>query len=344
LVSVCQNLDKKNFRLIVISLLPNGYLQPLIEEAGVVVMSIKRPPFLKIKWFIYLGLLIREIKSRKVDILHIYIGWNHFSEVIAGKLAGVKTIITTRRGFFTNQSYVQIIRRRIVNLFVNKIITNSNWMMKNTELQEKTNRNKLINVYNGLPENKFSYHQNINKKFIILFVGRLYRVKRVEDLVIAINLIRDDLGNFECLIVGEGNRKGIIEKLITDLDLKDRIKLLGKRDDIPFLLDRADVFVNCSQFECNSLAILEAMREGLPIIASENGGNNELVHNGVNGLLVPVGVPQEIANALLILKTNEVLRQKFGNRSRNIFMTNFTLKIMISKMEQIYNLISRPGN
>jgi len=336
LVEVCRNLDKKRFCPFVFCLSPGGILQQDIEAAGV---EVKIPPhaaLFKKGWFRYFFWLIREIRERKIDALHLYMGWTHITEVLAGKLAGATVIITTRRGFVNNLTGVRIFLRRFSNLFVNIIITNSLWMKNKTIWQEKANSKKIIVTYNGLPDIKISKYMNAKRKFTIIFVGRLSDVKRAQDLIKAISIVQDKLGDFECLIVGEGNKRRNIESLISSLHLEENIKLLGQRKDIPELLNKADVFMNCSEFESNSLAIIEAMRAGLPIIATNNGGNAELVTNEINGIIVPVGKPKAIADSLLKLKTEEVTRKKFGSENKRIFMSKFTLKPMIKSLENIY--------
>jgi glycosyltransferase involved in cell wall biosynthesis len=112
--------------------------------------------------------------------------------------------------------------------------------------------------------------------------------------------------------------------------------MLGHTNDIINLLRRGSVFTLSSITEGVSLAILEAMASGLPVVATRVGGNPEVVVDGGTGLLVPVGNPEALAAALLDLWRDPVRRNLMGIAGRDRAEKYYNIKTMISSYESMY--------
>ncbi len=121
---------------------------------------------------------------------------------------------------------------------------------------------------------------------------------------------------FEALIIGGGRREAEMRQLAQELGLAGRVHFLGQRPDIPDLLGALDIFVLPSHSEGVSLALLEAMAAGLPVIATAVGGLPEVVTDGVNGLLIPPQDPEALAQALARLLDDPALAKKLGENAR----------------------------
>lgn len=112
----------------------------------------------------------------------------------------------------------------------------------------------------------------------------------------------------------------------------DTVRLLGVREDITELLNDAGTFVLASRFEGMPLSIIEAMRAGLPVIATQVGGVPEVVEHGVTGLLVPVGDVQRLRDAMQLLATNPQMRASMGQAGRNRYEQRFSARVMAFKV------------
>lgn len=123
--------------------------------------------------------------------------------------------------------------------------------------------------------------------------------------------------------------------------LDDRLHLLGHRDDIPNLLAAADLFAMPSLHEGLPLALLEAMRAGLPVVASQAGGIPEAVTPGQDGFLVPVGDVPALGHALERLLADSALRTATGERGRRRAEAAFTVQVMTSAYERLYHAAVR---
>jgi len=147
-------------------------------------------------------------------------------------------------------------------------------------------------------------------------VGSLTAVKRQDLLLHAFATCGLSGQKLWLLLVGDGSERGRLEALCRSLQRPATVTFAGARDDIPGLLAGMDVFVNCSDSEGMSNAVLEAMVAGLPVIATRVGGNEELVRDRVDGWLVPRGDVGALAIALREAASDPDLRGRFGVSAR----------------------------
>lgn len=169
---------------------------------------------------------------------------------------------------------------------------------------------------------------------MILSVGELNTNKNHEVIIRAIsNIKRDDIHYF---IAGEGKLKEYLYKLSEELEIKNRVHLLGFRNDINELYKISDIFCFPSKREGLSVSLMEAMASGLPIICSDIRGNNDLIKNNVNGILCNADSIYEFKNAIETLINNESLNYKFKKNNEK-YILKFDVKNLIKEMGKIYD-------
>jgi glycosyltransferase involved in cell wall biosynthesis len=130
-------------------------------------------------------------------------------------------------------------------------------------------------------------------------VGRLDEQKGYDVLIRAARLVVDEQPNVYFAIAGQGPLRAILSRLITDLGLNANVQLCGFRQDVENFLYALDLFVCSSNWEGLPLALLEAMMLEKPVVATDVGGNAEVVQPGVTGELVPKGDPAALAESIL---------------------------------------------
>ena len=143
-------------------------------------------------------------------------------------------------------------------------------------------------------------------------------------------------GEARLKLVGDGKTLPFAKKLAEELGIRERVEFKGARDDVPEILAQTDVFVLASKTETLPISILEAMRAGLPVIATDVGGISEEVVDGETGLLVPAGSVEELSGALTCLLADRQLRIAMGSAGRRRFERLFLANTMIERTRTLY--------
>lgn len=169
--------------------------------------------------------------------------------------------------------------------------------------------------------------------FLLLSVGELNKNKNHETVIKAIAKLKNP--DIFYVICGQGPLESYLKKLITELKLNDQVKLLGYRKDIIEICKAADTFVFPSFREGLSVALMEAMACGLPVVCSDIRGNRDLVVNGQGGYLVKPDIDVEFESALQKVFNNNSLQKSFGHFNKQI-VKKFEFQSVIEQMGNIY--------
>ncbi len=234
--------------------------------------------------------LRKAIRKHQPKLIHAHL-WNPLAcKYIypATILSNIPLVITEHDPF--KLSAPKSLIKKITLAATNKIICIS-----------KANRNFLAQLYPRHSKKLQVIHNGIelakpikSKRSGILSVGTLHQRKGYRYLIEAISKLPEQ----NVKIAGEGPERAKLEKLIKNLNLVNRVELLGYRDDITKLMSEAEVFVLPSLKEAFGLVILEAMQAGTPVISTRAGGVPEIITNGENGLLVEAGDSQQLTEAI----------------------------------------------
>jgi len=215
---------------------------------------------------------------------------------------------------------------------------------------------KIVYIPNGIDTSRFQPNPMVRQAvreqlgcapdaFVWLTVGRLEPVKNHLELLCAFREVTAVHPHARLLIAGQGPLQAATEQRITELGLAERVRLLGVRRDIPDLLNAADAFVLPSLWEGMPLTLLEASATALPIVATDVGGNAEVVLEGETGYLVPVKDTEALAQAMLrVMNLSEADRSAIGQAGRAHVVQNFDLERVVDRWEALYReLLQRKG-
>jgi glycosyltransferase involved in cell wall biosynthesis len=173
-------------------------------------------------------------------------------------------------------------------------------------------------------------------KKVILYSGRLVRLKGVNHLIDALGRLKEARNDWICWIAGEGDQKAELRLQTTALGLKQHVVFMDKRDDIPSLLTQADIFVLPSLIENQPLSVIEAQLAAKAIITSDAGGLPEIVEHGATGLLVPAGNPEKLYKSLMKLLADNSLRNKLGENAEKWAKSHWSLDTMAKNVVGVY--------
>lgn len=167
----------------------------------------------------------------------------------------------------------------------------------------------------------------------IISVGRMVPQK---DHALLIEALERVPNSFEMEFVGDGPLRSQIEDEVSKLDCKESIHFCGLQHNVEERLSKSEIFCLSSKYEGLPIVILEAMRAGLPVIASDVGGVREAVLDGTSGYLVKRGDREGWVNALSSLLSNARLRSAFGAEGRRLYENRFTAYQMGQRTEAVY--------
>ncbi len=165
----------------------------------------------------------------------------------------------------------------------------------------------------------------LKKKRVVIFVGRLHPVKRVDELIRAYKSVQEKIPDAVLLICGEGEEKEKLKTLAEELNTRGVVFCSRiPRQEVPKHLCAADVFVLPSAIEGQPNALIEALACGLPIVGTDVEGIRDTVEDGRTGLLVPAGDTAALAEAIIRILSDASLRKKMSARCRKSALGNYS--------------------
>ncbi len=181
----------------------------------------------------------------------------------------------------------------------------------------------------------------LQDEFTWLAAGRLAEVKDYYSMLAAFVGLKPAARETVLLIAGTGPLEDRLRARIAALNLASSVRLLGLRSDMPDLLAGADGYVMSSRWEGLPIALLEAAAAGLPIVATDVGGNADVVQEGVSGVLVPSGEPDALARAMRkIMDMSAEERAEMGRRGRVRVIDTFSLARVVDRWIALYEEVS----
>ncbi len=221
----------------------------------------------------------------------------------------------------------------------NLMVANSE-MMKNAFIAEGFNVSEVINHGITIQPNRSSLPSNP----IVAFAGRLVPEKGVDILLKAFVEVIKTIPSAKLLIAGSGPFEKQLSHQIMALNLTNHVQMLGfiPPENLSNTLANAWVQVVPSLWaEPFGMVAAEAMMRGVPVIASQTGGLQEIVQDGVTGLFIPPGDELALSTALIQLLSNRDLVSKMGVSARQVALSKFTAEIMADKFLEIYQQLNQ---
>jgi len=140
------------------------------------------------------------------------------------------------------------------------------------------------------------------------------------------------------ILIGDGEEKSTIEKEISENNIEN-VKLLGYRKNVNEYLKVSDLFLSTSLWEGLPYSLIECTRAGIPIVASDVIGNNEVVIHDYNGYLFQSGDLETAIKRILDIRSSIERQRRFSENSKKLFNDKFELKTMIRKLADVYSKI-----
>lgn len=252
-------------------------------------------------------------------------------------LAGVPVRIGSRRELNPDKTAGQIRLQRLAYRSATTVVANSSAARAMLE-REGVRTGSIAVIPNGvdLEAHPDRPRDGADGAPVVITVANLRPEKSHETLIEAVALLAPEFPSLQLQIVGDGPRRAALEALVRTRHLEDRVSFMGHREDVPALLQRADIFVLPSRSEAFPNGVIEAMAAGLPVVASAVGGLLDLIAHGHTGLLADPGSPDLLADALRRLLRDRALAGRLGRAAREHVTNTYSFERMVAAFEDLY--------
>lgn len=313
-----------------------GALSQFMEEKGIKSfrLDMRRPFDLKA------AKKLSEIcRQEKVDLVHVQFPRENYIAILSKLYYNVKVIFTC------HLLYEPSLPWRICNFVMTRFDKNVIAVcsaVKNLLVRNGVRKNKVSVIYNGIvpAENQKSSvdvrkeHGIDHDDFLCVLLGRYTGEKGLDFLVRSFTRLK---GKAKCIILGEGPLFDDIKALIEENELEDTVIQAGYRTNVFDYLKSADASLNSSNSEAFSFAILEGMAASLPTVATDVGGNGEMLRGfEVCGEIVPYGDEDAFADAIEVLMSDSELYATYAKNALLNLNNHFHLSKMIEKTLKLY--------
>jgi sugar transferase (PEP-CTERM/EpsH1 system associated) len=349
-VNLLNRLPRERLRHVVVSLTEITGFRARVRRDDVGFVALNKTPGHGIKLYPRLHRLFRELRP---DIVHTR-NLAALEASVPAWLAGVPVRIHGEHGRDVgdldgrNRRYRLV--RRIYRPFVSHYVALSADLERSLHHGAGVPRKRITRIVNGVDTERFHPAKartalrdcpfaDDPRLVVVGTVGRLQAVKNQVDLarafIRALERAPALRPRLRLVITGDGPLAAEVERILAAAGVADLAWLSGARDDVPELLRAFDVFVLPSLVEGISNTILEAMASGLPVVATNVGGNAELVDDGRTGMLVPAGDVDALAGAIVRYADAPVARAA-GDAARERVLRLFSLDAMVASYASLY--------
>jgi sugar transferase (PEP-CTERM/EpsH1 system associated) len=288
--------------------------------------------------------LYRLLKRERPHIVHTH-AWGTLCEgYLAARLAGIPHIVHGEHGTMeTRRRNIGI--QRFVWRRVDQVLSVSERLADRMAREVGFPRTRIRTIRNGVDLARWATGDRAATRtrlhagpadVLVLAVGRLVPVKNHANLLTAVARARAAGVPCRLMIAGEGPLRPALEAQAAALGVADAVELPGQRQDLPDLLAACDIFALSSDSEGMSNTIIEAMAAGRPVLATDVGGNSELVVPDRTGLLVEARSPEALAEGIRKLAADPATREAMGAAGRRRAEYEFSLRRMLEEYQSMY--------
>ena len=339
--TLASSLDPHRFRSVV-CLFRSGWLYDASRDRGIPTSVIGINGAFDLQWARAFTALI---KKERVSVIHAHEFTANTYGSLMGQIMGVPVVATVHgKNYFAEK-----VKRRMAYRYVSRV---SRMVAVSEDLKQFIVRrvgvaeHRVNVVYNGVDVTGLPPMDQLNAirrdlrldgyDHVIGAVGSLYPVKGHIYLIEALPEILRACPKTLLLLAGQGELAQALKAEVVKRDLDAHVRFLGFRSDVRALLSLFDVFVLPSLSEGLSMALLEAMAAGKPVVATKVGGNSELVIDGDTGFLIDAESPESISNRVVQVLRDKARAAHMGDRGRRRVHDKFSFRAMVDRYQSYY--------
>lgn len=284
--------------------------------------------------------LARLIRMGGYDVVHAHLFPAEVLVTMASLLVRGPVYVLSKHNAWTRRTrpWHLALERFTTSRFA-RIVCNSRDVQKAVVTRVPATARRIVVVPNGLPASG-AVPRSAHPTYDVIAVGNLRDAQKGIDILLrALALIPDRFGR--AIVVGDGPARHGLEQLSRELGLADRVEFRGASRQVPELLADARLFVLSSRYEGMPNALLEAMAQGLPAVATAVGGVAEVMTDGEAGVIVPPEDPAALAGAIAGLLSDDQRAARLGQAARARIQERFTVAAHVDRLLAVYREVLR---
>lgn len=286
------------------------------------------------------------LATTRTQIVHTFLLTASLYGRFAARLAGVPVIIGTEVNIYEHKRRSHAVAERLLMHATDCVVVSAESVRDFYIDQVHADPNRVKVIYNAVDWSALETTQRVTAvrdelnipltALVISIIARLTAQKAHAVLLTALAQT-PALVEAHVIIVGDGELRGELHRQVERLGLVGRVRFAGPRRDLGNILAASDVFVMPSLWEGLPLSLVLAMGAGLPVVASRVAGIPEVIHDGVNGLLVDAGDVNQLGSALAALANDAPLRSRLGAAAREFVRPRFGADNYVAAVSSLYD-------
>ena len=344
LLDLVRNLDSRRWRSVVV--VPDvGWLPDELTERGIEVVELRERRSFDIAFLSRLVALARRVGA---DIVHSHMFGSAVRAGIVARMCGIPALGTIHGAVdFQPTERWRALKVAIVRNGLRELVFVSEPLRQACLSSMGLDESLTCVISNGVDTNQFTPLERSSLRselgisddaFVIGSAGRLQPVKGFDILIEAAAILKSAFSGYRFVIIGEGDPNHTRELVA----LRDRLKLTndvvfaGYRSDVAGAMRAFDTYALTSRSEGFSLSTIEAMASGIPVVATRCGGPEQILDDGVSGLLVENGSPEAVAQAIDRLRLDSTQRTRLARAAREVVEAHYTVQAQVRAYEELY--------
>ena len=344
LVRLAEAIKKRGWQVGVISMLPPAAFAEELEEAGIALATLNMRSGVPDPRAI--AGLAKILRRWQPEVVHSHMVHANLLARVARLFCRIPVLISTAHSI-SEGGRCREIAYRLTDPLADMTTNVSRAAVARYIQAGVAPKKKIAFIPNGVDTSTFKPNEaagrrvrdelDVRESFVWLAVGRFEVAKDYPNMLRAFKEVALKRPEAVLLLVGQGSMREETGKIAEELGLKDKVRFLGVRRDVPEVMNAADAYVMSSAWEGLPMVLLEAAACGLPIVATDVGGNSEVVQNKESGCIVPSRDTGALAGAMLRLTAySQAERRRMGEAGRGHIEAHYSLERVVDRWEELY--------
>jgi len=292
----------------------------------------------------FLQALMRLIRERRIDLIQSHLLGSNVYAAMAGMLTR-RPVVATYHGMvdISPNERFRSLKQWVMRQGIDRYVVVSQRLLESIEGNGLIDRSKTRVIYNGVDIGRYPTARPIlgdRQEIVIGSLGNIRPAKAYDVLLKAARLVIDRKSGVRFVIGGEGKGRSLYRELKAlrgELKLEQQVSFRGFVEDTKGFLSELDLFLLTSSSEGFSIATIEAMASGLPVVATRCGGPEEIIDDGIDGRLVTADDPPAIAQAVLELLDDPPVAKKLAGQGQQKVKERYSMDTMIDSYQNLYH-------